>query len=130
MKIRFNGQYRNAKGTVVFRYTVSGTEKQIEAYKAAQGDNYREITEGPGMGTPLYFTTRFVGDNGELIITRAGKVVADMSAYEKAASLSNQFTGFFGKEIARQSVAKLLGTTPSDEIEVEEKEASPAELGK
>lgn len=105
MKVKLSRSYRSQKGNTVFVYTGSGNEAQIEAYKAAQGDNYRE-TE---TGEPLWFTTRCIGNNGVLIITDKGKVVPDMSAFEQAASLAKQFGGNFGQELARASVANLLG---------------------
>ncbi len=117
MKITYLRQYRNTKGSVVFAYEITATEKEKLALKEAQGDYYREDEQS---GKPLFFTTRFAGDISNIIITSKKKVVVDMSSFEKAASLSNQFTGYFGKEIARQSVAKLLGTKEPEEIEEEE----------
>jgi len=105
MKVKLTRSYRSQKGNTVFVYSVTGSESQIEAYKAAQGDNYRETDEG----VALWFTTRCIGERGTLIITDKGKVLPDMSAFEQAASMAKQFGGNFGAELARASVAKLLG---------------------
>lgn len=105
MKVKFLSSYRSQKGNTVFRYAVSGTPEQIEAYKNAQGENFRE----DDSGTPLWFTTRFVGNNGTLIITTNGKIVPDMSAFEKADSLAKQFGGNLGQELAKAAAAELLG---------------------
>ena len=105
MKVQLSRSYRSQKGNTVFVYTVKGTESQIEAYKAAQGDNYRETEDG----LCLWFTTRCIGNTGTLIITEKGKVVPDMSAFEQAASLAKQYGGNFGAELAKASVAQLLG---------------------
>ncbi len=105
MKVKLSRSYRSQKGNTVFVYEGSGTDAQIEAYKAAQGDNYRE-TEA---GVPLWFTTRCIGNSGTLVITDKGKVVPDMSAFEQAASLAKQYGGNFGAELAKASVAHLLG---------------------
>ncbi len=104
MKVKLSRSYRSQKGNTVFVYTGSGSENQIEAYKAAQGDNYRETENGE----PLWFTTRCIGNTGTLIITDKGKVVPDMSAFEQAASLAKQYGGNFGAELAKASVAHLL----------------------
>lgn len=104
MKVKLMRSYKSQKGNTVFVYSVTGTPAQIEAYKAAQGDNYREAEDG----TPLWFTTRCIGNSGELVITAKGKIVPDMSAYEQAASLAAQFGGNFGQELAKATVAQLL----------------------
>lgn len=106
MKIKLLRSYRSKNGNTVFVYSVAGTTAQLEAFKAAQGDNFREDTT---TGTPLWFTTRCVGNVGTLIVTEKGKVVPDMSAFEQAASLAKQFGGNFGQELAKASVAALLG---------------------
>lgn len=123
MKTKLIRSYRSKNGNTVFVYAVSGTPAQLEAFKAAQGDNYREAEDG----TPLYFTTNCHGQSGALVITSKGKVVADMSAYEQAASLSKQFGGNFGQELARASVANLLGGGTS--VSEPEKVATPNGLG-
>lgn len=105
MQVKLSRSYRSQKGNTVFVYEGRGTEAQIEAYKAAQGDNYRETENG----VPLWFTTRCIGNTGTLIVTEKGKVVPDMSAFEQAASLAKQYGGNFGQELAKASVAHLLG---------------------
>ncbi len=116
MKVRAIGSYRNQKGTLVFVYAaVNWTPAQIEAFKAAQGDNFRATEEGDkraAAGTPLYFTTRTMGANGIIGITSKGKVFADMSEYETTANLVAQFGGNFGQELARAAAAKLIGGSP------------------
>jgi len=111
MKVQLSRSYRSQKGNTVFVYTVKGTESQVEAYKAAQGDNYRETEDG----LSLWFTTRCIGNTGTLIITEKGKVVPDMSAFEQAASLAKQYGGNFGAELAKASVAALLGNSNNND---------------
>lgn len=118
MKVKLSRSYKSKNGNTVFVYSVSGTPAQIEAYKAAQGDNYRETEDG----TPLWFTTRCIGNAGTLIITEKGKVVPDMSAFEQAASLAKQYGGNFGQELARAAVANILGG--NSHVEDTEKVAS------
>jgi len=96
--------YTSKNGNTTFVYAVSGNEESLKAFKDAQGDYYREEN-----GTPLWFTTRFVGERAPLVITSKGRVIADMSEYKKAESLVKQFGGNFGDELARQTIAKLQG---------------------
>ena len=114
MKVTLSRSYRSSKGNTVFVYTVTGSESQIAAYKAAQGDNYRETEDG----VSLWFTTRCIGKTGTLIITEKGKVVPDMSAFEQAASLAAQFGGNFGQELAKATVHQLLNTGVSSSADV------------
>lgn len=127
MKIKLVGSYRNKKGTLVFRYAVTGTEAQLKAYKEAQGENYRETDEG----VPLWFSTRNVGQTGTLGISQNGRIFADMSEFDAAASLAAQYGGNLGQELAKVAAAKLMGngfgssssvasTTPADKANLAE----------
>lgn len=108
MKIKLIRSYRSKNGNPTFVYAVSGNQADLEAFKAAQGEFYREDEK---TGAPLWFTTRCVGDNGKLIITTNGKVVPDMSAYDQAASIAAQYGGNFGQELAKQAAMSILGGT-------------------
>lgn len=99
--------YRSKNGNVTFVYTVKGSQTQLDEFKDAQGEYYREDDE---TGKPLFFTTRCIGDTGKLLITTNGKVVPDMSEFDKQASLVEQFGGNFGEALAQHAVAQLLGT--------------------
>jgi len=116
MKVALLRSYRSKNGNVTFVYAVKGTEAQLEAYKQAQGDFYREDESGQ----PLWFTTRCIGDNGKLIITTNGNIVPDMSAFDQAASLAQQYGGNFGQELAKATVSKILGGAPSEEVPAEQ----------
>ena len=106
MDIKSIRSYTSPKGNKVFVYAVSGTKEELANYKKAQGDFYREAEDG----TPLWFSTRSVGNSGKLIITTNGKIVPDMSAFDNAASLAKQYGGNLGTELAKVAVAQLLGT--------------------
>jgi hypothetical protein len=110
MKIKLSRSYTSKNGNKVFVYTVSGTETQIAEYKSAMGENYREDDE---TKEPLWFTTRCVGNSGNLIITKNNKVVADMSAFDQAASLAAQYGGNLGQELARAAAAQLIHSAPA-----------------
>lgn len=114
--------YRSKNGNATFVYAVSGNAQDLEAFKVAQGEYYREDEK---TGSPLWFTTRCVGDNGKLIITTNGKVVPDMSAFDQAASIAAQYGGNFGQELAKQAAMSILGTAPAAEAPAEAPAAAP-----
>ena len=115
MKVKLSRSYKSKNGNTVFVYTVSAKPEVVEQYKTASGDYYRESEDG----TPLWFTTRCIGQRGTLVITSKGKIVPDMSAFEQAASLAKQFGGNFGNELAKASVAHLLGNNSNPEPDAE-----------
>lgn len=126
MKIKLIRSYKSNKGNTVFVYGVTGTPEQIEAFAKAQGENHR-VDET--SGTPLWFTTRCVGQSGTLIITSNGKVVADMSAFDQAASLASQYGGNLGEQLARAAAETLLGVSSKGASVSANAENKPADLG-
>ena len=111
VNVTFLRQYsanKNGKRVTVFVYKVTGTPELTAKYKEIQGKFFRPDTE---TGEPLYFTKMYMGDKGTLILTDSGKVVPDMSKYEQAASLCDQFDGVFGQTLAQRLVSDIMGTT-------------------
>lgn len=117
MKARKLGSYKKIgkdnKPYTVFRYAVSGTPEQLAAYEKAQGANFRKDEQS---GSPLWFTTRYAGETCDLIITAKGQVIADMSKFDAAASLANQYGGSLGTELAKAAAAQLMGTSPTEDV--------------
>lgn len=109
MKISLVRSYRSRNGNPVFVYAVAASAKDLDAFKKAQGEFYREDDNGK----PLWFTTRCVGNQGKLIITTNGNVVPDMSAFDQAASLAAQYGGNFGQALAQMSASSVLGLQPT-----------------
>lgn len=110
VNVTFLRQYsanKNGKRVTVFVYKVTGTPELTAKYKELQGTFFRPDEQGNG----LYFTKLYMGDNGTLILTDSGKVVPDMSKYEKAASLCDQFDGVFGQTLAQRLVTDIIGGT-------------------
>ena len=105
MNVTLSRSYKSKNGNTVFVYTVNANAKDAEAFKTASGDFYRETEDK----TPLWFTTRCIGQRGKLVITSKGKVVPDMSAFEQADSIAKQFGGNLGQELARRAAQDLLG---------------------
>lgn len=110
MKVKLIRSYRSKNGNATFVYGVNANESDLEAFKTAQGDYFREDENG----TPLWFTTRCIGPVGKLIITTNGNIVPDMSAFDQAASLAEQYGGNFGAELAKAAASALVngGNTP------------------
>jgi len=123
MKISLLRSYRSQNGNATFVYTVSGSASDLEAFQNAQGEYYRETDDG----TPLWFTTRCVGNQGKLIITTNGNIVPDMSAFDQASSIAAQYGGNFGQELARMSAQNVLGTQGSSAPSVDSNQAKPEE---
>jgi hypothetical protein len=100
LKAKLVGSYRKpVTGTKVFRFNVFGTESELQQFETAQADNYR-VDETTGK--PMWFSTRYVGDNVDLIITSSNQVVADDTEMSKLQSLVEQF----GADTARLILAQ------------------------
>jgi len=108
MKVKCIRTYRSKNGNPTFVYSVEGTKEQLEAFKKSQGDYYREDDDK----NPLWFTTRYIGEEGTLMITSNGNVVPDMSEFDKQASLVAQYGGNFGDILAKDGINKLKGDKP------------------
>lgn len=138
---KFVGHYRkqrtpaqiaaNQPGTVVFRYTVSGTDSELIEYEETQGDNFREDDQ---TKEPLFFTTNYSGDVISLIITQNKRVVVDTSDTEKLASLVDQHRGPLQAALAERAADEIFARRGSsrrasvvEKPEVKEKESSDLE---
>ena len=108
MNVKLKRSYRSKNGNVTFVYAVDGSETELSAFEEAQGEYHRidDVT-----GEPLWFTTRCIGNTGQLIITSNGNVVPDMSEFDQAASMAEQYGGNFGEELARAAAQRLLGSS-------------------
>lgn len=134
MDVKFSRSYKSKKGNTVFVYAVTNA-KDAAAFKAASGDFYREDEK---TGQALWFTTRYIGERGSLIVTDAGKIYPDLSAFEKAQSLAKQYGGDFGNELARAAVANLMSganstgsqpaTKPVEQAPATEQGVDPADM--
>lgn len=120
LNLTSRGNYRNKKGTRVFRYCVKGSADAMKAYESAQGEYY--IVDAVS-GESLYFTPRFAGKNATLIVTEEGKVYVDMSELEEQASLIEQFGGNLGQAIANETAKAFVhgksatATAPSPKVD-------------
>lgn len=103
-------------GRVVFVYGVKGTTQELTQFAEAQGEYHRTDDQS---GEPLWFTTKFVGNQGKLVITSNGNVVPDMSNFDAANSLAEQYGGNLGQELARAAAQQLLGGTPEPVAEAQ-----------
>lgn len=95
---------KTGTGNQVFRYAVTGTTEELAAYKEAQGENYREQD-----GTPIFFSTRFLGNSVELGISQnTGNVVAINSERAKLESIIKQAEAEGNTALSQMASARLL----------------------
>lgn len=102
-------KYNSEKGTVtdVFVYEIKGSPAGLKRYEEVQGDNFRADKE---TDVPLYFSTSYFGDNGEVKITQNDKVVANTDQTRKMRSLVDSAgSGKLGDAVAAQAAQMLLG---------------------
>jgi hypothetical protein len=108
MKIKLLSSYRNGNGNVVFVYKVTGSKNQIATYVEAQSE-YLKYEDGDETKSPLFFTTNFAGNDGELVITQAGKIVVDTTEQNKLASIMKQHAGTpLGDALAKAAADKMM----------------------
>lgn len=98
MKIKFISQYRKrgGDGSVNFVYGVTGTPEQLAAYKAHKGEHYRELkADEAGMvkGTPLFYSKRFIGNEGKIMETSDKRWVLDTTEADKLINMVAQCNG-------------------------------------
>lgn len=125
MKIKLKSSYRNANGTIVFVYRVSGTKSQMAAFADAQGE-YLKYEDDDETKSPLFFNTAYAGETGSLIITQAGKVVIDNTEANKMASLIEQHKGTaLGDALALQLATKMMRDMSSKSSAPAEKAPTP-----
>ncbi len=107
LKIVSHGEYYNKKKTLVYRYRVLGSDKDLELYQSMQGD-YLVIDQD--TGDPLYFTSNYAGERGVLVCNpETGKIYVDDSELRRAASIAKQFGGNFGEAYAKMYAESILG---------------------
>lgn len=108
MNANFVGMYTKSTGTKVYKYALNVNATELTALKEAQGDFY---TEGDD-GRPLWFSVNFVTKNPKVNISSKGNLYADMSEFDQAVSLAEQYKGTaLGAELAKQAAIMLLGNT-------------------
>lgn len=123
LNIRYKRIYKKSTtGKVMFVYHVSGDQASLDQFETIQGEHYRTDN-----GTPVWFTSRFVGESCKLLITSAGKIVADTSEFDKAKSLADQFGGNLGQAIADAAAAKLVQPTDTPPSAPEHTAPEPTE---
>lgn len=97
-------QYRKKEtGKLVFVYKVSGKAEELDAYREQAGEYLVEDDNG----TPLYFSTRYVGEKCTSLTTQDGRIVPDTSDMDTQAALVEQYGGNFGQALADKLAAKL-----------------------
>lgn len=91
--------------TVVFRYSVTGTPEEMKAYADAKGKNNRVDDK---TGQTLFFSTKYVGDNVDLLILANGDVIIDTSELRKAEAVVKAMGGDLGKAFADETAKRFM----------------------
>lgn len=132
LNIKYLREYRAQEtGTLTYVYGLKGSASALKAYKTSQGKFYREDDK---TSLPLFFTTKYAGELGNIQQSSKGKWFVDMSEFDKANSLCEQYKDTaFGKELASAVVTKLLGNpvptqdVPHTEVKPERIESAESE---
>lgn len=108
--IAFVRQYRKAPseaqraagqaGTIVFVYKVTGNEDNIKNYLDTKKDFIKSVKQEDGQIN--FFSTRYIGKAGELMLTNKGAWVIDTTELDQLHNLEMQY----GKDIAREVANK------------------------
>jgi hypothetical protein len=69
MKIAAKVNQYAKNGSIIFVYTVQGTDAELETYKTSQGNYFRTND----AGAPLYFSQRICNEGAELQLTKSGR---------------------------------------------------------
>jgi len=98
--------YVSKKGNATFVYIVNGSQEQLDAFKDAQGVNYREYENEKDStdalnGKPIWFTTRALPAEIELEITSNGNVVYSESTDDVAAKVLEE------EQLIMQKIAEM-----------------------
>lgn len=126
---KYHSMYTSKNGTPTCRYTVEGTTAELKAYKKVQGDYHRVQKPSEG-GKHLWFTTRYVGDVAELIITESGNVIANQEEFNKQKMLVEQAGGNLGQELAKAFAEKMVSSAgKSSNVSTSEGVSSNSGLG-
>jgi hypothetical protein len=106
---KFVSSYRNDKGTDVYVHAVSGSASELEAYKIAQGEHYRE---DEATGKVLFFDGSpdpLVSDTGKLGISqKTGNVYVDDSEIRRATKEVAKAGGNLGAEMAKAYAQRFI----------------------
>jgi hypothetical protein len=108
MKATKEGSYKKVgTGNDVYRYIVSGTDAELAAFKAAQGDMFRETENGQ----PIWFTTNVYPNVVELGISqKSGKVFPNTAELDAMKNLVKQNKGLVAEALAKLVAEKLLAS--------------------
>lgn len=110
LTVKSAGSYRK-KSTqrMVFRYTVHGSKKALDAYEDVQGDYYIFDED---REQPLYFSARAILPGCKLVVNEdTEKVYVDDSELQANASIVAQLGGNLGEAYAKAMAEQALGTS-------------------
>jgi hypothetical protein len=114
LQITLDGTFRSktekTKGQIRYRYSVKGTEENLEAYREAQGEYYAETEDG----VPLFFTSQFLGKRSKIQITDKGQIVSGSTELDMLNSLAMQYPALAGTDAGMKMLRDMLGSMGTD----------------
>lgn len=103
-------------GNRVWKYDVTGTKEEIEAFKAAQD----KVIINEFTGNPIFFSVTNYGETVQLGISSKGSVYANTEAMDALRDKIEQMGPEFAKALASEMAKEMLGTPVSAPISVAE----------
>mgnify|MGYP001004127354 CR=1 FL=1 len=126
MKAKSVRNYKKSTGTTVFVYELTGTTEELARYAEIQGE-FHIIDEKSKK--PLYFTTRYVGENVNVLFNQAGdKVFPDTSEMDKVKSLAEQHGADFGALLVQSQLQSMFASKPAVTAEAPVEEPADDDL--
>ena len=125
MRGKYTGTYISKNGNRVFKYDVTGSPEDIQAFEGTQ----QKVVINEETGNPIFFSTRFAGDDVELGVSEKQNVYINTEELDKAASLVSQFDGAMADKLADRLLDGLLGKAPAASVETPATEQSNSDMG-
>ena len=112
--IQFVRQYRKSptekqreaghSGSIVFVYKVKGAEAEVNNYLETKKDFIKSIKQEDGQIN--FFSTRFVGQAGELMLTSKNEWVLDTTEADQLHNLTAQYGYDIAKDMMKKTVTE------------------------
>jgi hypothetical protein len=106
----FRSKTEKTRGQLRYRYTVKGTEENLEAYRDAQDEYYAETENG----TALFFSSQFLGKKSKIQITDKGQIVSGSTELDMLNSLAMQYPALAATDSGMKMLRDMLGSMSTD----------------
>lgn len=109
---------KNGKMQANYVYKVKGTDAEVAAF--LDSDSAKTVADKEGKngvkpGDNLWITSRYEGENVELVITKANRVAVDTTEERKLIALASRY-GKAGDAIIADMIAKKMRKTSTEAV--------------